>query len=48
LLDVEALFDNLGAAYFYDECHLTKDGHRTLAKALASVLSREALLPDAA
>lgn len=48
LLDVEALFDNLGAAYFYDECHLTKDGHRTLAEALASVLSREALLPDAA
>jgi lysophospholipase L1-like esterase len=48
LLDVEALFDNLGAAYFSDECHLTKDGHRTLAEALASVLSREALLPDAA
>jgi lysophospholipase L1-like esterase len=48
LLDVEALFDNLGAAYFYDECHLTMDGHRTLAEALGSVLSREALLPDAA
>jgi lysophospholipase L1-like esterase len=48
LLDVEALFDNLGAAYFSDECHLTKDGHRALAEALASVLSREALLPDAA
>ena len=47
LLDVEALFDNLGAAYFSDECHLTKEGHRTLAEALASVLSREALLPDA-
>jgi lysophospholipase L1-like esterase len=48
LLDVEALFDNLGAAYFSDECHLTKDGHRTLADALASMLSRETLLPDAA
>jgi lysophospholipase L1-like esterase len=48
LLDVEALFDNLGAAYFADECHLTKDGHRTLVEALASVLSREALLRDAA
>jgi lysophospholipase L1-like esterase len=48
LLDVEALFDNLGATYFSDECHLTGDGHRTLAEALASVLSREALLPDIA
>jgi len=48
LFDVEALFDNLGAAYFSDECHLTKDGHRTLDEALASVLSREALLPDTA
>jgi len=48
LLDVEALFDSLGAAYFYDECHLTKDGHRTLAETLAPVLSREALLANAA
>jgi len=47
LFDVEALFDNLGAAYFTDECHLTKRGHRTLAEALASELSRRALLPDA-
>jgi len=46
LVDVETLFDNLGAAYFSDECHLTKRGHRTLAEALASELSRTALLPD--
>jgi hypothetical protein len=48
LFDVEALFDNLGAGYFSDECHLTKDGRRTLAVALASMLSRRALLADAA
>ncbi|HSF57530.1 MAG TPA: SGNH/GDSL hydrolase family protein [Candidatus Binatia bacterium] len=48
LFDVAAFFDNLGAAYFYDECHLTEDGHRTLAEALAPVLSREALVPNAA
>ena len=47
LFDVEALFDNLGAAYFSDECHLTKRGHTTLAEALALGLSRGALLPDA-
>ncbi|HXV78361.1 MAG TPA: SGNH/GDSL hydrolase family protein [Candidatus Binatia bacterium] len=41
LFDVETLFDNLGAAYFNDECHLTKEGHRTLAEALAPVLLRE-------
>ena len=46
LFDVEALFDHLGAAYFTDECHFTKSGHRTLAEALASELSRGALLPD--
>ena len=46
LFDVEALFDRLGAAYFTDECHFTKSGHRTLAEALASELSRGALLPD--
>ena len=45
LFDVEALFDNLGAAYFSDECHLTKDGHRTLAEALASVLSPRSTAP---
>jgi lysophospholipase L1-like esterase len=43
LFDVAAFFDNLGAAYFYDECHLTEDGHRTLAEVLAPVLSREAV-----
>ena len=42
LLDVEALFENLGAAYFSDECHFTMDGHRKLAEALAPALSREA------
>lgn len=41
LFDVEALFDNLGAAYFYDECHLTQEGYRTLAEALAAVLPRK-------
>ncbi len=45
LFDVETLFDDLGAAYFSDECHLTKRGHRTLAEALASELSRGAILP---
>ena len=34
------------AAYFSDECHLTKLAHRTLAEALASELSRGAILPD--
>jgi lysophospholipase L1-like esterase len=48
LFDVEAFVDGLGAAYFSDECHLTTDGHRTLAEALAPVLSREALVPNAA
>ena len=46
LFDVETLFENLGAAYFSDECHFTKRGHRALAEALASELSRVALLPD--
>jgi lysophospholipase L1-like esterase len=48
LFDVAAFFSNLGAAYFYDECHLTNDGHRILAEALVPVLSREALVPNAA
>jgi hypothetical protein len=48
LLDVEALFENLGAAYFSDECHFTMDGRRKLAEALAAALSREALHKKAA
>jgi hypothetical protein len=48
LFDLAAFFDNLEAAYFCDECHLTMDNHRTLAEALAPVLSRKALLANAA
>ena len=42
LLDVEALFESLGAANFSDECHFTMDGYRTLAETLAPLLAREA------
>ena len=48
LLDVEALFENLGPVYFSDECHFTMDGHRVLAETLALILSRDGLLPNAA
>ena len=48
LVDVEALFENLGALYFSDECHFTIDGHRILAETLAAILSREEILHNSA